>query len=135
MSISDMVATVLQHLVTLPDICLVIGPSEAICETFVDPATMDFSVAGASVTMENGPWHIHLDATQVHKVTFVVTPDTVHGNSAQMSYSVRFFDAQGTALLRAFFLAMYDEHGNIRTERVQQYEGLRACDGEWDVKV
>ena len=135
MSISDMVATVLQQLVTLPDICLVIGPSEAICETFVDPATMDFSVDGASVTMENGPWHIHLDATQVHKVTFVVTPDTVHGNSAQMSYSVRFFDAQGTALLRAFFLAMYDEHGNIRTERVQQYEGLRACDGEWDVKV
>jgi len=135
MSISDMVVTVLQHLVTLPDICLVIGPSEAICETFVDPATMDFSVDGDSVTMENGPWHIHLDATQVHKVTFVVTPDTIHGNSAQMSYSVRFFDAQGTALLRAFFLAMYDEHGNIRTERVQQYEGLRACDGEWDVKV
>ena len=135
MSTSDMVATVLQHLVTLPDICLVIGPSAAICETFVDPATMDFSVDGASVTMENGPWHIHLDATKVHKVTFVVTPDTVHGNSAQMSYSVRFFDAQGTALLRAFFLAMYDEHGNIRPERVQQYEALRACEGEWDVRV
>jgi len=135
MSTSDMVATVLQHLVTLPDICLVLGPSEAICETFVDPATMDFSVDGASVTMENGLWHIHLDAAKVHKVTFVVTPDTVHGNSAQISYSVRFFDAQGTALLRAFFLAMYDEHGNIRTERVQQYEALRACGGEWDVRV
>ena len=135
MSPSDMVATVLQHLVMLSDICLVIGQSEAICETFVDPATMDFSVDGASVTMENGLWHIHLDATKVHKVTFVVTPDTVHGNSAQMSYSVRFFDTQGTALLRAFFLAMYDEHGNIRTERVQQYEALRACGGEGDVKV
>jgi putative heme iron utilization protein len=130
MSTPDMVATLLQQLVTLPDICLVIGPSEAICETFVDPATMDFSVDGACVTMENGPWHIHLDATKVHKVTFVVTPDTVHGNSAQMSYSVRFFDTQGTALLRAFFLAMYDEHGNVRTKRVQQYEALRACGGE-----
>jgi len=135
MSISDMVATVLQHLVTLSDICLVIGPSAAVCETFVDPATMDFSVDGASVTMENGLWHIHLDATKVHKVTFVVTPDTAHGNSAQMSYSVRFFDAQGTALLRAFFLAMYDEQGNIRLERVQQYEALRACGGGWDVVV
>jgi putative heme iron utilization protein len=135
MSTSDMVATVLQQLVTLPDICLVIGPSAAICETFVDPATMDFSVDGAFVTMENGPWHIHLDATKVHKVTFVVTPDTVHGNSAQMSYSVRFFDAQGTALLRAFFLAMYDEHGDIRTERVQQYEALRAYGGGGDVSV
>jgi putative heme iron utilization protein len=135
MSTSDMVATLLQHLVMLPDICLVLGPSEAVCEMFVDPATMDFSVDGAFVTMENGPWHIHLDATKVHKVTFVVTPDTVHGNSAQMSYSVRFFDAQGTALLRAFFLAMYDEHGHIRTERVQQYEALRACGGGGDVSV
>jgi putative heme iron utilization protein len=135
MGTSDIVATLLQHLVTLPDICLVIGSSEAICETFIDPATMDFRVDGASVTMENGPWHIHLDATKVHKITFVVTPDTAHGNSAQMSYSIRFFDAQGTALLRAFFLAMYDEHGNIYTERVQQYEALRACGGGWDVIV
>src|SRR5262245_40858475 len=129
MGTSDIVAALLQHLVTLPDICLVIGPSEAVCETFVDPVTMDFSVDGASVTMENGPWHIHLDATKVHKVTFVVTPDTVHSNSAQMSYSVRFLDAQGTALLRAFFLGMYDEHGTVRTERVQQYEALRAYGG------
>ena len=135
MSTSEIVATLLQYLGTLPDVCLVIGSNDAICETFIDPSRMDFSVDGAFVTMENGPWHIHLDATKVHKVTFVVTPDTVHGNSAQMSYSVRFFDAQGTALLRVFFLAMYDEHGNIRTERVQQYEALRACEGEWDVRV
>ena len=135
MSTSDIVATLLQHLVTLPDICLVIGPSAAVCETFVDPASMDFSVDGPSVTMENGPWHIHLDATQVHRITFVVTPDTVHANSTQMSYSVRFFDAPGTALLRAFFLAMYDADGHLRTERVQQYEALRAQGGGQDVIV
>jgi len=125
MSTSASVATLLQQLVTLPDICLVLGPSDAICELFVDPATMDFRVDGAFVTMENGPWHIHLDATKVHKITFVITPDTAH-NSTQLSYSVRLFDAQGTALLRAFFLAMYDEHTNVRPERVQQYEALRA---------
>jgi len=125
MSTSDNVATLLQQLVTLPDICLVLGPSAAICELFVDPATMDFRVDGAFVTMENGPWHIHLDATKVHKITFVITPDTAH-NSTQLSYSVRLFDAQGTALLRAFFLAMYDEHTNVRPERVQQYEALGA---------
>ena len=130
MSTSASVATLLQHLVTLPDICLVLGPSAAICELFVDPATMDFRVDGAFVTMENGPWHIHLDATKVHKITFVVTPDTAH-NSAQLSYSVRFFDAQGATLLRAFFLAMYDEQAHLRPERVQQYEALRTYgDGE-----
>ena len=125
MSTSASVATLLQQLVTLPDICLVLGPSDAICELFVDPATMDFRVDGAFVTMENGPWHIHLDATKVHKITFVITPDTVH-NSTQLSYSVRLFDAQGTALLRAFFLAMYNAQAHVRPERVQQYEALRA---------
>ena len=130
MSTSASVATLLQHLVTLPDICLVLGSHEAICEMFVDPATIAFHTDGTFVTMENGPWHIHLDATKVHKITFVVTPDTAH-NSAQLSYSVRFFDAQGTALLRAFFLGMYDEHAHLRPERVQQYEALRAYgDGE-----
>src|SRR4030095_1978819 len=107
MSISASVATLLQHLVTLPDICLVLGSHEAICELFVDPATMDFRVDGDFVTMENGPWHIHLDATK-------------------LSYRVRFFDAQSTMLLRAFFLAMYDEQAHLRPERVQQYEALRA---------
>lgn len=135
MSTSDIVATLFQYLVTLPDICLVIGPSAAVCETFIDPASMDFSVDGTFVTMENGPWHIHLDAAKVHKVTFVVTPDTVHANSTQMSYSVRFFDASGAALLRAFFLAMYDVDGHLRTERVQQYEALRAQVGGQDVIV
>ena len=134
MSTSDIVATLLQHLVTLPDICLVIGPNAAICETFIDPARMDFSVDGAFVTMENGPWHIHLDATKVYKITFVVTPDTAH-NSAQLSYSMRFFDAQGTALLRAFFLAMYDEQAHLRPERVQQYEALRSYGDGQDARV
>ena len=125
MSTSASVAPLLQHLVTLPDICLVLGSHEAICEMFVDPATMDFRVDETFVTMENGPWHIHLDATQVHNITFVITPDTAH-NSTQLSYSLRFFDAQGTTLLRAFFLAMYDAQAHLRPERVQQYEALRA---------
>jgi len=84
--------------------------------------------------MENGPWHIHLDATKVHKITFVITPDTVH-NSTQLSYSVRLFDAQGTALLRAFFLAMYDAQAHVRPERVQQYEALRTYADDPDVPV
>jgi putative heme iron utilization protein len=134
MSTSASVATLLQQLVTLPDICLVLGPSDAICELFVDPATMDFRVDGAFVTMENGPWHIHLDATKVHKITFVITPDTAH-NSTQLSYSVRLFDAQGTALLRAFFLAMYNAQAHVRPERVQQYEALRAYADGPDVPV
>ena len=135
MSTSEIVATVLQYLGTLPDICLVIGSNDAVCETFIDPSRMDFRVDGAFITMENGPWHIHLDATKVHRMTFVVTPDTAHSGGTQMSYSMRLFDAQGTALVRAFFLAMYDAQGQVRAERVQQYEALRAYGGGQDTIV
>jgi len=135
MSNLEIVATLLQYLGTLPDICLVIGSNDAVCEAFIDPSRMDFRVDDASITMENGPWHLHLDATKVHKITFVVTPDTAHGSGTQMSYSMRLFDAPGTALLRAFFLAMYDAQGQVRAARVQQYEALRARGGGQDTIV
>ena len=98
MSASEIVATLLRELVSLHDICLVIGPNEAVCEAFVDPATMDFRIDGTFATMENGPWHVHMDMTRVRKITFEVKPDTAH-NSDQLSYSVRFFNADrhGTA--------------------------------------
>lgn len=132
MSASDIVATLLRELATLHDICLVVGSDDIVCEAFIAPATMDFRIDDAFVTMENGPWHIHLDMAKVRRMTFEVKPDTAH-NSQQLSYSVRFFGADGTALLRAFFLAMYDESGTLRPERVQQYEALRACGGNRDV--
>ena len=132
MNAPEIVPTLLRELVSLRDICLVIGPNEAVCEAFVDPPTMDFRIDGAFATMENGPWHIHMDISRVHKVTFEVKPDTPH-NSDQLSYSVRFFDAAGTALLRAFFLTMYDDNGTLRPERVQEYEALRARGGNREV--
>ena len=132
MSASDIVATLLWELVTLRDICLVIGHHDAVCEAFIDPASMDFRVDGTFATMENGPWHIHMDMGKVRKITFEVTPDTAHGSN-QLSYSMRVFSADGMALLRAFFLAMYDEHGVLRPERVEQYEALRAHSGGRDV--
>ena len=90
MSTSASVATLLQHLVTLPDICLVIGSHEVV-EMFVDPATMDFRVDGDFVTMENGP-HIHL-RRKVHKTTFVIR-GTAH-NSTQLPCASY---AQGTTV-------------------------------------
>lgn len=131
MSASDLVATLLRELVSLTGICLVVGPNEAVCEAFVEPASMHFRVDGAFVTMENGPWHIHLETTRVRRITFEVKPDTAH-NSERLSYSVRFFDAADRPLLRAFFLDMYDTYGALRQERLQHYETLRAHGGNRD---
>ncbi len=135
MSTLPLVTTIFQHLVTIPELCLVIGANDAVCEMFVDPQRMDFRVDERFITMENGPWHIHLDATSIRKITFVVTPDTAHGDAHRLSYSVRFFNTAGVAMLRAFFLSMYDADGHLQADRVQQYEALRACGGGHEVLV
>lgn len=134
MNVSELVGTLLRQLAQMSDICLVIGSNEAVCEAFVDPTTMDFRLDGNFATLENGPWHIHMDMDQVHKITFDVKPDTAH-NSDQLSYSVRFFDADGRPLLRAFLMAMYDGSGTLRPERVQAYDVLRAYTGGRNVVV
>jgi hypothetical protein len=134
MSVSKLVGVLLGQLAQLSDICLVIGANEAVCEAFVDPASMDFRLDGSFATLENGPWHIHMDMDQVHKITFDVKPDTAH-NSEQLSYSVRFFDAADRPLLRAFLMAMYDADGTLRPQRLQVYDDLRACAGGHDVVV
>lgn len=134
MSISDLVGKLLDELVQLSDICLVIGPNEAVCEAFVDPATMDFCLDGSFATLENGPWHIHMDMAKVDKITFEVKPDTAH-HLDQLSYSVRFFDAEERFLLRVFFMAMYDDQGALRPERVALYEALQLLAGGRDVVI
>lgn len=134
MNVSDLVGTLLQQLVQLSDICLVVGANEAVCEAFVNPATMEFRLDGSFATLENGPWHIHIDMDKVHKVTFDVKPDTAH-NCDQLSYSVRFFDADGRPLLRAFLMDMYDDAGALRQERHQAYDALLAHADGRDVVV
>lgn len=128
MNPAEVSARLLQELAVSPDICLVIGPNDAVCEAFVDPATMDFRLDGPYVTMENGAWHMHLNTASIQQVFFEVKPDP--HNHERLSYSVHFRDAQGTALLRAFFLDMYDAQGGLRPERLQAYETLRARAGE-----
>ena len=135
MPISNPVQNLFQQLVTLPDLCLVLGSAAAVCEMFLDPNTVDFRLDETSITLENGPWHVHLDTARIRQIAFVVTPDTAHGNTAQQSYSVRFFDSTGTALLRVFFLGMYDAQGHLKPARVQQYEALRASGGGQAVLV
>jgi hypothetical protein len=128
MSVCDLVGCLLRELVQLADICLVIGPNETVCDAFVDPGTMDFRLDGSFATLENGPWHIHMDMAKVDQITFEVKPDTAH-HLDQLSYSVCFFDAEERFLLRAFCMAMYNEDGVLRPERVAAYEALRALAG------
>jgi len=41
-----------------------------------------------------------------------------------MSYSIRFIDNTGRLAMRANFVKMYDENGNIIQDKIATYKGL-----------
>jgi len=69
----------------------------------------------------DGPAHMHLDSEQIKSAKFVreQKPET-----EKISFSVRFFDSDGTRILAAFFTKMYDENKMLISERQKIYDTL-----------
>jgi len=113
----------LETLVADESMLFVTGPPEAIAECTVHPGTIELSVDGRWVTIEDAAWHIHVDARQLAGVKFRRVPD-VHDRRREAFY-VSFKTADGETLFRAFFTEPYDDAGRLRTERVAAFEGAR----------
>jgi putative heme iron utilization protein len=69
---------------------------------------------------ENKFWHIHLNLDNVKTAKFV----TEIREGGMNGYSVRFFDSNGNIAMRANFVKMYDENGNLRSTNLSRYDEL-----------
>jgi len=67
----------------------------------------------------DGPAHMHLDSEQIKSAKFVREQ-----KPEKISFSVRFFDSDGTRILAAFFTKMYDENKMLISERQKIYDTL-----------
>ena len=65
-------------------------------------------------------WHIHLNLDNVKTAKFV----TEIRESGMNGYSVRFLDSNGNIAMRANFVKMYDENGNLRSTNLSRYDEL-----------
>jgi len=73
-----------------------------------------------TIGYEDKSWHIHLNLEQVTTARFV----TETRQSGMSGYSIRFFDLKGNIALRANFIKMYDNDGNLIPEKSMKYDKI-----------
>jgi putative heme iron utilization protein len=103
------------------DIIISINSGSGICEVRLEE-NLPFRIRNqwATIGYEDKSWHIHLNLEQVVQAKFVEEART----DGKMSYSIRFIDNTGRLAMRANFVKMYDENGNIIQDKIATYKGL-----------
>jgi putative heme iron utilization protein len=74
----------------------------------------------ATIGDDDRPWHIHLNMDEVVEARFVKEPRS----DGKQSYSIRFFDSKGNLSMRANFIKMYDNSGNLANEKVAKFDEI-----------
>lgn len=69
---------------------------------------------------EDKSWHIHLNVDNVKTAKFV----TENRESGMNGYSVRFFDSKGNIAMRANFVKMYYDNGNLHSTKFSRFDEL-----------
>ena len=78
---------------------------------------------------EDKSWHIHLNLDNVKTAKFVKEVR----ESGMTGYSVRFFDSNANIAMRANFVKMYDDNGNLLSAKSSRYDELFTKYGKKEV--
>ncbi len=103
------------------DIIISINSGSGICEVHLEE-NLPFRIRNqwATIGHEDKSWHIHLNIEQIVQAKFVEDART----NGKKSYSIRFFDTSGKLAMRANFVKMYDDNGNLIQDKIAAYKGL-----------
>ena len=126
----DLAYQLISDILSQQDILLSVNSGSSIAEARVEKA-LPFRIREkwATIGDENRPWHIHLNMKEVVQARFVKEPRS----DGRQSYSIRFFDSNGNIAMRANFVKMYDDHGNLLTAKSRRYDELFTKYGKREV--
>lgn len=111
----------LSDILDLDDIMFSINSGSGICEVRTERGLpIRISDKWLTIGYEDKSWHIHLNLEQVTTARFV----TETRQSGMSGYSIRFFDSNGNIALRANFIKMYDNDGNLIPEKSMKYDKI-----------
>jgi putative heme iron utilization protein len=111
----------LSDILDLDDIMFSINSGSGICEVRTERGLpIRISDKWLTIGYEDKSWHIHLNLEQVTTARFV----TETRQSGMSGYSIRFFDSKGNIALRANFIKMYDNDGNLIPEKSMKYDKI-----------
>ncbi len=115
--INELVSDILD----IDDIMLSVNSGNGICEVRTERGLpVRIKDKWMTIGNEDKSWHIHLNLDNVKTAKFV----TEVRQSGMNGYSIRFFDSNSNVAMRANFVKMYDDNGNLRSPKFDRYDEL-----------
>ena len=115
-----MLKDLLADIVRVDNVLLIVKSKGATSEMRSNSLSIRQKEKWITIGENDGPCHMHVNNDMIKNAEFVVEekPD-------RTSFSVQFFDENGTRVLGCFFTKMYDEFKKIKLERKKLYNDLQ----------
>ncbi len=108
----------LSDLVKIENILFIVKNGAAISEVR-SPLSIKQKEKWITLGDNDGPAHMHINSELINSAKFVQEQ-----KPEKISFSVRFFDSDGTRILAVFFTKMYDEDMVLISDRKNTYDTL-----------
>lgn len=117
----NLIKELVSDILSLDDIMFSVNSGSGICEVRNERGLpVRINDKWMTIGQEDKPWHIHLNLQNVTTAKFVKETR----QSGISGYSIRFFDSNGNIALRANFVKMYDDNGNLLSAKTRSYDEL-----------
>ena len=126
----DQIIELVSDILSLDDIMFSVNSGNGICEVRSErELPVRVSEKWMTIGNEDKSWHIHLNLQNVTTAKFV--KETRQGG--MNGYSIRFFDSNGNIAMRANFVKMYDDNGNLLSSKSNRFDELFIKYGKREV--
>jgi putative heme iron utilization protein len=122
----DVARELISNILSQQDVSLSVNSGSGIAELKIE-TELPFRIKDkwATIGDDDRPWHLHLNMDEVVEARFVKEPRS----DGRESYSIRFFDSIGHLAMRANFIKLYDNNGNLIIEKVAKFDEIYAKHG------
>ena len=129
LNLNSAVVELFAEILAQENILLSVNSGNGICEARVEEGlTFRIREKWATIGDESRPWHIHLNMEEVKEARFVKEARS----DGRQGYSIRFFDSNGNLAMRANFIGMYDQDGNLIKDKIDRYDKIHRKFGMKD---
>ena len=120
-----MLKDLLSDIVKVDDVLMVVKSNGVTSEMRSNSLSNRQKEQWITIGENDGPCHMHVNNDMIKNAEFVVEE-----KPERTSYSIRFFDENGTRGLGCFFTKMYDESKMIKLDRKKLYDNLQEKYGQ-----
>jgi len=126
----DVAVELISNILSQQDVSLSVNSGSGIAELKIE-TELPFRINDkwATIGDDNKPWHLHLNMDEVVDARFVKETRS----DGRQSYSIRFFDSIGHLAMRANFIKLYDNNGNLIMEKAAKFDEIYAKYGEKEI--